>query len=198
MTADSSFSNLMARLRAGDDEAAAQVFNRFARRLIALAQSRIHQGLRHKADPEDVVQSVYRSFFARHAHGQFEIGTWDGLWAMLTVITLRKCANQIERATAARRDVRRERSALPAGDDSGAAWEGLSREPTPEDAALLEDTVQELMHGLEPRERDILALSLQGYSAAEISAKLGRAERTVRRVREHIKKKLRQMRDEAV
>jgi RNA polymerase sigma-70 factor (ECF subfamily) len=198
MIENSSFKNLMARLRAGDDDAARQVFQRFAQRLIALAQSRLHRGLRHKADPEDVVQSVYRSFFTRHAGGQFDIGNWDGLWAMLTVITVRKCANQVEKVTAACRDVRREQPALGTGDESGKGWEALSREPTPEEAALLADTVEDLMQGMDEREREILALSLQGYSAAEISERIGRAERTVRRVREHIRSRLQRMREAAL
>jgi RNA polymerase sigma-70 factor (ECF subfamily) len=191
-----SFVQLMDRLRAGDDEAARQVFNRFAQRLIALAQSRLNKSIRHRADPEDVVQSVYRSFFTRHADGQFDLSNWDSLWAMLTVITLRKCANQVDRVTAARRDIRRELSAQPGPDQSGVLLEGLSREPTPQDAAILEETVAELMQGMDQRERDILSLSLQGYSATEISEQLGRAERTVRRVRENIRKRLQRLRDE--
>jgi RNA polymerase sigma-70 factor (ECF subfamily) len=39
-------------------------------------------------------------------------------------------------------------------------------------------------------ERPIIELSLQGYSAAEISQQLGRAERSVRRLRERLKRQL--------
>jgi hypothetical protein len=30
-----------------------------------------------------VLQSVYRSFFLRHAEGEFAFTGWDGLWALL-------------------------------------------------------------------------------------------------------------------
>src|SRR5207249_524909 len=90
-----SFARLMARLRAGDDGAAAAVFQRFARQLIARARAHLDARLRPKLDPEDVVQSVYRSFFNRYGAGQFELGTWNDLWGLLTVITLRKCVNRV-------------------------------------------------------------------------------------------------------
>ena len=53
--------------------------------------------------PEDVVLSVYRSFFTRHRDGRCEVTTWDELWSMLTIITARKCINRAEYHLAKRR-----------------------------------------------------------------------------------------------
>src|SRR4051794_21953217 len=91
MAADQDFADVMARLRAGDEVAAQEVFGRYAHRLIALARSRLGERLRPKVDAEDVVQSVFKSFFVRYAEDRFDLGGWDGLWSLLTVITLRKC-----------------------------------------------------------------------------------------------------------
>ena len=88
----SSFDGVMADLRAGDQAAAAAVFRRFATRLAGLAGAKLDARLRGKVDPDDVLQSVYRSFFGRHAAGQFDFDGWDGLWSLLTTITVRKCA----------------------------------------------------------------------------------------------------------
>src|SRR4029079_10554541 len=74
-----SFVELAGRLRAGDEGAAAEVFRRFAGRLIALAHTELDARLRRKVDPEDIVQSVYRSFFTRHRAGHFDLATWDAL-----------------------------------------------------------------------------------------------------------------------
>ena len=52
------------------------------------------------------------------------------------------------------------------------------------------DTVQLILTGLSDVERPVIELSLQGYSTQEVSEKLGRAERSVRRVRERLKKQL--------
>src|SRR5262245_8961171 len=96
MSPNDSFQQLMARLRAGDDDAASAVFHRFARRLIGLARSHVDSWLQHKVDPEDVVQSVYESFFRRHQEDLFEVQSWDSLWSLLTLITVRKCLKRID------------------------------------------------------------------------------------------------------
>jgi RNA polymerase sigma-70 factor (ECF subfamily) len=193
MADDPSFDDLMARLRTGDDEAAARVFRRFAGRLIALARGRLGSRVRQKVDPEDVAQSVFRSFFARQANGQFALEDWDGLWGLLTLLTLRKCHRQYERFTAGCRDMRREVSAPSPADGSGVVWEAIAREPTPADAAVLTELVDALMRPLEERERQILELRLQGYAVPEIGATVGRTERTVHRVLERVRKRLERM-----
>jgi RNA polymerase sigma-70 factor (ECF subfamily) len=187
---DQSFANVMDRLRAGDDDAAAEVFHRFANRLIALARSRLDHLLRAKVDPEDVMQSVYRSFFRRQAADGYAFTGWDGLWAILTVITLRKCGHRAEYFHAVRRDVRRESPA-----DGDAELPAIAVDPTPSHAARLAETLEQVMRGLEERERTILALSLQGYDSAEISEHVGRTERTVQRVLKRVREELEQMRD---
>src|SRR5262245_57347305 len=103
-----SFAQLMQRLRTGEDNAAREVFERYARRLIGLARGRFDQRLAHKVDPEDVVQSAYKSFFLRQRDGRLEVGSWDNLWSLLVLITLRKCADRVEYLRAERRDAARE------------------------------------------------------------------------------------------
>jgi RNA polymerase sigma-70 factor (ECF subfamily) len=193
MEQQDSFTQLAERLRAGDDGAATEVFRRFAGRLIGLARTELDIRLRRKLDPEDVVQSVYRSFFTRYHAGQFDVANWDSLWSLLTRITVRKCLNRAEYYLARCRNAAAE---VDAPWDDGAASglsEAIDREPTPLEAAVLAETVEQMMRGLEADDRSIIELSLQGYTAPQISAQLGRAERTVRRVREHIKKRLQRM-----
>ena len=50
-----------------------------------------------------------------------------------------------------------------------------------------------LLRGLDVEERPILEMSLQGYTTQEISARLGRPERSVRRLRERVKKQLQRL-----
>src|SRR6266852_3707821 len=81
MSRDNSFDALMTRLRAGDEDAANELFHLFASRLIGLARRQLDRRIRQKVDAEDVVQSVFKSFFLRHANGKFELSNWDNLWA---------------------------------------------------------------------------------------------------------------------
>jgi RNA polymerase sigma-70 factor (ECF subfamily) len=195
--AKDSFAEWLGRLRARDDTAARELFERFACRLIALARGRLAGALRHKVDPEDIVQSAYKSFFRSHGEGKVELESWNSLWGLLTLITLRKCADRAAYHRAECRDLAREASAAP-GAESETPWaEAPGREPTPSEAVALCETVDQLLAALDEDERPILELSLQGYTTQEISARLGRAERTVRRLREQIRNRLQRMQDES-
>src|SRR5262249_10319000 len=108
----------------------------FAHQLIALARRRFEPALLHKVDPEDVVQSAYKSFFYRYRDGNLVVGNWDGLWGLLTMITVRKCAERVAYHRAERRDAAREVSATPADSEAPGA-EAFSREPTPLEATVL-------------------------------------------------------------
>src|SRR5262249_3243376 len=122
--------------------------------------------------------------------------TWNSLWGRLTLITVRKCAERAAYHRAERRDAMREVSP-PRGEEAAPWLEPLGREPTPLEAAVLSETVEQLFAGLDEEERPILELSLQGYTTREISDRLGRAERTVRLLREGVRHRLERMQRES-
>jgi len=188
-----SFDDLIDRLRAGDERAATQLFNRFASRLIGLVQKRTAGLLRQKLDPEDVLQSVFRSFFVRFAEGQFDLKNWDSLWSLLTLITLRKCNTSIDFFRASRRDVLREVPFAPGWNKDVAMWESLTREPSPTEAAVLTETVEHLLRGLDGREQEMATLHLQGYSVPEIGNQVGCSERSVHRFLAYLRKRAQRM-----
>jgi len=169
------------------------VFERYTRRLIGLARAQLDARLHHKIEPEDVVQSAYKSFFLRYGDGALAAEGWDGLWGLLTCITLRKCADRVRYHRAERRDIGRE-AAASAADDPEPWRQAVGREPTPDEAAALTETLDGLLKGLSADERPIVELSLQGYSTSEISTQLGRAERSVRRLRERVRLELERQR----
>jgi len=163
---------------------ASALFDRYRRRLIGLARVHLGGRLRRKVDPEDVVQSAYKSLLIRYGAAARSLEGWDGLWRLLTLITIRKCADRAHYHAADCRDLHREA-------DSASLWrEVAAREPTPDEAVVLAETVEELLSGLRGIERTIIELSLQGYSTQEISDQIGRAERTVRRLRNQVRKQL--------
>jgi len=167
-------------------------FERFSRRLIGLARSHLHDRLQRKVDPEDVVQSAYKSLLGRYGAAALAAKGWQGLWGLLTLITIRKCADRARHYRAECRDLDREAGASHRADCNPAWHEAAGREPTPDEAAELAETVATLLRQLKGDERTIVELSLQGYSTQEICAQTGRAERSVRRLRERVRKQLEQ------
>jgi RNA polymerase sigma-70 factor (ECF subfamily) len=191
-----SFAEFVNGLQAGDDAAARLLFGRFTRQLIALALRHIGAGLRHKVDAEDVVQSAYKSFFARYNPGNLEVVSWNSLWGLLALITVRKCAERAAYHRAGCRDAARE---VPPPQGEGVpAPAPFGREPTPLEAAVLGEMVKQLFARLDEEERPVLELSLQGYTTREISVRLERAERTVRLLREGIRRRLERMQREGL
>ena len=179
--AEDSFVAILSGLRKGDAAAAARVHADFAHRLVALAQQRLGERARRKTTPDDVVQSVFGSFFGRFPRGQWDLADRDGLWALLVEITVHKCLRQARHFGAQRRDAGRE-VGLQVGDDSACPADPPAAEPTPEQAVILSEMVQLLLDGLPAgRERDIVQLRLQGFQVAEISRLTNVPERTVER-----------------
>jgi RNA polymerase sigma-70 factor, ECF subfamily len=189
MTATDSFVAVMERFDSDREAAAREVFMKFAGRLVALTRRQFEPRLAHRVDAEEVVQSAFKSFFVRQRAGRFDVGGWPSVWGLLTVITLRKCADRVAYYRAACRDARRE-----VNDPDGRAWDDApNRDPSPHEAAALAELVDGLLAAADPDDRPVLELSLQGHSAADIAVKLGRAVRTVHRIRERVHTRLRRL-----
>jgi RNA polymerase sigma-70 factor (ECF subfamily) len=172
-------------------------FEHFSRRLRGLARIHLDARIQHRVDPEDVVQSVYKSVLRRYGAGALAKQGWEGMWGLLTLITVRKCADRARYHEADCRNLYRDVE-VSGSSDCAASWlQAVGREPTPEEAAALTETVDDLLRRLHGDERVIVELSLQGFTTQEISEQIGRAERSVRRLRERVRKHLEQQQAEA-
>jgi tRNA A-37 threonylcarbamoyl transferase component Bud32/DNA-directed RNA polymerase specialized sigma24 family protein len=174
---DTPSAELLARYRRYHDEAAAtELFRRYAGRLTALARSRLSRALAARVDPEDVVQSAYRSFFLLAGKDEIPLRESGDLWRLLVRITLRKVHRSARRHRAECRSIDREQAAL---DDQEAI--ALSREPTPAEAAALVDELRCLLAPLGRVQRRMIEMRLQGHDIDAIAAEVQRSPRTVRR-----------------
>lgn len=167
--------DLLELLRGGNAAAAEAVFERYAERLTRLARVRLSARLAVRVDAEDIVQSAWRSFFVAARAGRFRVEQGGDLWRLLVEVTLHKLYRQAAHHHAQRRSLRRE----AAGNEALLA---AAADPTPEEAAAAADELEALLEQLPERNRQALALRLQGCEHAEIAAQLGCTERTVRRM----------------
>jgi RNA polymerase sigma factor (sigma-70 family) len=187
---EDSCADLVARWRTGDEQAAAALVQRYTSRLIALARSRLTRSVAHQVDAEDLVQSAYRSFFSKARQAPIELDQNGDLWQLLVTITLHKLQNQMKRATAQKRAAQKEHSFGSEDSLLGLRSLPLAEDPSPVEALALVELLEQVMRSLEPAERRMLEMRLQGYTLKEVAAELQCSERTVRRAMSEIKEHL--------
>ena len=174
MDARPPITDILPLLPAGDDRAARAVFDSYSERLVRLADRHLSQKLAGRVDGEDVVQSVFRTFFRRGTEGEFHIDSSAQLWQLLVKITVLKARQKARHHTAAMRDAAAER-------DVAAGFDAISSEPGPDDAVALVEQVDVLLRDLPPLYGRLLGLRLQGHTATAAAEELGVSRQTVHR-----------------
>ena len=183
--------SLLRRLRGGNEDAATQLYLRYANRLRALARARTSPDLAPRLDVEDIVQSVFGSFFRKASKGHYDVPAGEDLWKLFLVIALNKIRAKCAYHRAAKRDVR-----LTAGS------EGLeqSGEPSAESDeaayAILRLTIDEALGRLPLSHKEMVLLRIEGHEVAEIAERAQRSKRTVERILQEARKKLASLLDE--
>ena len=125
----SSDESLVRRYRDGDENAAADIYRRYAPRLRALARRCGTPHYSGRFDADDVLQSVFRAFFHGARNRAYEVPPDGELWGLLMVLALNKVRTLVGFHQADKRAVRNtallaEPDAHPAlaADDSAAAF----------------------------------------------------------------------------
>src|SRR5262249_43599934 len=142
--------------RAGDEKAARELFDRYVDRLVALARNRLSQRLAGRVDPEDVGQSVFRTFFNRAKAGQFRIQDADDLCKLLVRITIHKTLRQVAYHKAAKRNLNLEQGQGLESHDN--LLDVISPEPTPEEANTFLDQLEHFLNKQKPMDRQIIEM----------------------------------------
>ncbi len=165
----STFSDFIRRIRAGDEQAARELVERYEpviRREVKmrLRNPRLHRQL----DWTDICQSVMASFFVRAASGQYDLDQPDQLLRLLVVMTRHKLSKQERRHRAEKRDYRLIEERDPEYLDGGP---GAS--PTPSRLIAGRDLLAAFRSRLSEEERMLADLRTQGSDWAEIAARFG-------------------------
>jgi len=158
----------IARIRAGDADAAAELVKRFERPVRVAVRARLTDvRLRRQFDSMDVVQSVMGSFFARMTDGQFDLENPRQLIGLLMKMAQNKLLMQVRRHKQKRRDVTRTEAG---GDDAPPI---ADTEPGPERQAIGRELLRVLYDRLTDDERDLAIRRAGGQQWTEIAADLG-------------------------
>jgi RNA polymerase sigma-70 factor (ECF subfamily) len=176
---------LLQQCRRGDQDAATQLYVRYVKRLRALAQAKCSTYLAQRVDADDIVQSVFRTFFRGVRQGYYDVPEGEDLWKLLLVIALNKIRAKGAYHQAAKRDVRLTET-IDCSNPSVAECLG-------EDAfhqTFLKMVVEEALDQLDPRQREMVELRMQGHDIAEIAHMTGRSKRTVERNLQEVRRKL--------
>jgi len=185
MTETAPFEDFVKRVRAGDEDAAAELVRQYESAIRLEVRLRLRDPrLRRAFDSLDVCQSVLASFFVRAAAGQFELDSPDQLVRLLVGITRNKVMAQIRRQQADKRDHRRAEALDPA------VCPAVDAGPSPSQVVAGKELLRELRQRLTDEERQLSELRAQGLGWSEIARTLGgtpdgrrvQLDRAVRRV----------------
>ncbi len=177
----------------GDQDAATALYQRYADQLRVVAVRQSSASLITRIDPDDIVQSVFRTFFRRLTSDRYEAPEGDNLWKLFLVIALNKIRKNAIYHKAAKRDVRQTISLgeLPVAHNKDEATEQT-------DESELQSIIAEMLAELPESSRDIIRLRIDGLPVNEIATATGRAKRSVERVLQQFRNQLKAQLDEDV
>ncbi len=160
MSPDPSFDELIRRVGAGDEQAAARLVRDFEPVVRRVLRARLRDArARREFDSMDICQSVLATFFVCAA-GQYD------LVKLLLTMTRNKVAEKMRRQHRQRRDSRR-----TAGGVEELALPG--RDPSPSSVVASKELLEEARRRLSEEERHLVELRGQGLSWEEVAASLG-------------------------
>jgi len=166
-----------------------QIVERYASQLLILVSTKLNRRLRPRLSARDVVQSAFRSFFARGLDQRAPEEIED----LLVVIAVRKAIDAAHYHWRGKRSVLREQ---PLGSGEGIDdyppefLESLKSGPSPDEIAAGREAVENLLERLSEQERVIVTLESEGFSQKEIATRLETTPRTVRRKKAEMRKRM--------
>jgi RNA polymerase sigma factor (sigma-70 family) len=175
----------LARIREGDEDAARELLRRYEAKVRLVVRRQLPRLLRSRFDSQDFVQSMWGSFFRRMRTSPSDLEDATSLTAVLVQAAKHKVIDEFRRASAPKRDMRREES----------IWDGAQpRDLTDDSDAPIEvaqasEALGRLRELVPEDRRTVLDLKTDGLSNREIAERVGLSERTVRRVIEDLRRR---------
>ena len=163
------------------------MLRRYEAKVRLVVRRQLPRLLRSKFDSLDFLQSVWGSFFQRVRTGPTDIEDEPNLVAFLAWAARNRVFDEYRRASSQKHDVRREVPLFEGGysNDLEAPLE------TPSQVVQARETLERLQDLVPEDRRQILSLKAEGYSCREIGERIGLSERTVQRVIDTLRDRVR-------
>jgi RNA polymerase sigma factor (sigma-70 family) len=175
MPDETPFQDLIARVREGDGDAAAELVRRYEPAIRRVVRLRLTDSrLRRAFDSMDVCQSVLGSFFVRAALGQYDLTHPDQLLKLLAQMARHKVTDQMRHERAERRDMARVVS-------DGDAIEAAAGDASPSRQVAGKELLAEFRKRLTADERELADLRSQGREWADIAKERGEGAEALRK-----------------
>ncbi len=189
------FAALLDRVRAGDEQATATLWERYFQPLVRVASKRLPPNLKRTGDEEDIALSAFHSFIAGVRLDRFpDLSGPDNLWGLLITLTSRKVNAHLRHETRQKRGggaVRGESVFVDPRDvDRGGGIGGVTDDDTgPDLKAELAEACDALLTKLPDEQlRQIAVMRMDGFLVDEIASRLGISKRATERRLQLIRK----------
>jgi RNA polymerase sigma factor (sigma-70 family) len=172
--------DLLRQARAGSDQAAREIVDRFGPRILNVVRCRLDKRLRSKFDSMDFVQSVWASFFEIPPE-KYDFKESGELIALLEQMARNKVIEEERRRLdGKKRNVQCETLIAKPNDIRESDVKGRGAQ-TPSQVAMAEEAWQRALEG-DSRQQTIMKSIRGGLTTKEIALQLGVSVKTVRRV----------------
>jgi len=189
MADSTEFDLLLIAARSGDADALGRLVAKYEPELRLVARLRLGAALRPHLDSVDLVQSVHRSLLIGLRADRFDISSPEKLIALALTIVRRKVAKHW-------RHLKRQQrlsGVEEASDDLVDTLLALrSSEPTVSESSGLREHIQRLMLELDPIEKQLIAMRIDGFSTIEVARELGLDPDVLRVKLSRVRKRLRE------
>lgn len=176
MAEGNTFQDLIARVRAGDEAAARELVRTYEPTIRRTVRIRLSDPrLRRVLDSTDICQSVFGSFFARAALGQYDLDDPAQLLRLLVNMSRKKLIDHERHERAARRDMTRTQGA------GVMEYEVAAPQPSPSQEVAASELLQEMRKRLSPDERRLAEQRAAGRDWAGIAAAEGDSPEALRK-----------------
>lgn len=194
MTNSTNVSHWIDLVKAGDSAAATRIWQHYFDRLVRSVRARLYGQNRAVSDEEDIVLSVFDSFYNAAENGRFpDLSDRDDLWQLLVRIAARKVVDKRRHDLRQRRGGNVRLHSLDHAGDDKKVIEAIGDDPSPEMVLMMQESVEQLFSHLGVGQlRDLAGAKLEGYTNAELAQRFGCSERTIERRLNLIREKCQQ------